>query len=520
MAGKGYVGHYEQKLIMKMKKVLLVFPDISERSWHKGYFHYGLAHISSYLKQNIKDIEISLLPVRNKNFGQHDFYKKLRDFQPDIVGFTATTHSFPLVQKIANWTKAIDRSILTVCGGVHVTINPEDALLTQGLDVVICGDGEYPMEALVNEWTEHGRIPDVKGIWYRTGDRIVNNGVAIVEDLDSLPNPDWEIFNYTNLDEGSQGIGGLMLSRGCPYQCSYCCNHKLSSIYKENKAGYIRFKSVEKAISEIKSFISKFPSIHTLYFDDDILPLKKQWFLDFASRYKNEINKPYWCNIRPNLVDEEIVEGFVSSGCVRVGIGIESGNETIRNKVLKRNIDEQLLVSAVSLLKRKNIYVYSFNMVGIPGETKKELLDTIRLNARLDIDKMQCSVFYPYRHTTLYDTVVNGGLIKDERSLLEYTHESILNFSFAQKNRIYFTVLTINLVAKVYRMLPGYLSEVYLRMLYSSPSAVLFLPLLNILMRKILASKKFTANIRKIYRLLVPPPPTALTAGQSKEQTG
>ena len=69
-------------------------------------------------------------------------------------------------------------------------------------------------------------------------------------------------------------------------------------------------------------------------------------------------------------------------------------------------------------------------------------------------------------------------------------------------------------------MLPGYLSEVYLRMLYSSPSAVLFLPLVNILMRKILASKKFTVNIRKIYRLLVPPPPTALTAGQSKEQTG
>lgn len=70
-------------------------------------------------------------------------------------------------------------------------------------------------------------------------------------------------------------------------------------------------------------------------------------------------------------MDEEIVEGFVNSGCVRAGIGIESGNETIRNKVLKRNITEQLLVSAVSLLKRKNIYVYSFNMVGIPGETKK-----------------------------------------------------------------------------------------------------------------------------------------------------
>lgn len=499
-----------------MKKVLLVFPDISERSWHKGYFHYGLAHISSYLKQQINNIAISLLPIRDKNFSQSHFNYAVKMFQPDIVGFTATTHSFPLVQKIANWTKAIDSSILTVCGGIHVTINPEEALLTHGIDVVICGDGEYPMEALVNQWTEYGKIPDVKGIWHRTGGRIVNNGVAIAEDLDSLPNPDWELFDYTNLDEGSQGIGGLMLSRGCPYQCSYCCNHKLSNIYKGNKAGYIRFKSVEKSISEIKSFIAMFPGIHTLYFDDDILPLNKGWFLDFAARYKKEINKPYWCNIRPNLVDEEIVEGFVNSGCVRAGIGIESGNETIRNKVLKRNITEQLLVSAVSLLKRKDIYVYSFNMVGIPGEAKKELLDTVRLNALLNIDKMQCSVFYPYRHTTLYDTVVKEGLIKDEKSLLEYTHESILNFSFAQKNRIYFTVLTINIVAKLYRMLPGYAAEIFLKVLYSMPSSVIMLPIANSIMRRIIASKKLAERIKVIFRWIIPPPPTALTAKRVK----
>ena len=148
--------------------------------------------------------------------------------------------------------------------------------------------------------------------------------------------------------------------------------------------------------------------------------------------------------------------------------------------------------------------------------TKKELLDTIRLNARLNVDKMQCSVFYQYKHTTLYDFVVKEGLFINEKSLIEYTHESILNFSFAQKNRIYFTVLTINLVAKIYRMLPGYVAEIFLKALYSMPSSVIMLPIANSIMRRIIASKKLAERIKGIFRLIIPPPPTALTAKRVK----
>lgn len=503
------------------KRLLFVFPDISQRSLHKGYFHYGLAHISSYLKQKVKGVEISLLRVYDKEQCQADLSDRIVMFQPGIIAFTSTSHSFPIVQKMVNFVKEIDSNILTVCGGVHVNIDPEEALLSSELDVVICGDGEYPMEALVNSWTEYGTIPDDRGLMYRKGNGVVGNGYAMVEDLDSLPDPDWEIFDYMNLGEGSQGIGGLMLSRGCPYQCSYCCNHKIADLYKGNGSAYTRFKSVEKSISEIKNFTTKFPEIHTLYFDDDILPLKKQWFVDFATRYRNEINKPYWCNIRPGLVKEEIVEAFVYSGCVRAGIGVESGNERIRNRVLNRNVSEQVLVNAVSLLKKKNIYVYSFNMVGVPTETKEDLLGTIRLNARLEIDKMQCTVFYPYKHTALYDFVIKEGLFTDEKSLIEYTQESVLNFSFAQNNRINFTVLTMNVVSKVYRVLPKYLSEIYLRLLYSSLFAVFILPVVNILMRKALGSKMLSVRIRKLFRAIIPPPPTAIINKQlSKNPKG
>jgi anaerobic magnesium-protoporphyrin IX monomethyl ester cyclase len=499
---------------MKEKRVMLVFPDISERSWHKGYFHYGLAHISSYLKKNVSNIEISLLAIHDKKYSQSEFKSRIKEFKPNVIGFTSTSHSFPLIQRIAKWAKEVEKDILTVCGGVHVTINPEEALLSSELDVVVCGDGEYPMKVLVERWIAQGVIPDENGVWYRGANRIVKNGLSAVSNLDELPDPDWELFDYMNLDEGSRGIGGLMLSRGCPYQCAYCCNHKIADIYRKNNAEYVRFKSVDKSISEIKNFINKFPLIHTLYFDDDILPLRKQWFIEFAGRYKKGINKPYWCNIRPNLVNEEIVDAFYNSGCLRVGIGIESGNENIRNQILKRNISEQTIINAAALLKKKKIYVFSFNMVGLPGETKEELLDTIRLNAKLGVDKMQCSVFYPYKHTALYDLIIKKGLSINEKLLIEYTQESILKFGYAQKNRIYFTVLMINLVAKVYKVLPSFTAELFLGMLYSSLSAILFLPAMNFLIRKLLSNKGFTLKLRKLFEWFVPPPPTACKANK------
>lgn len=303
-----------------------------------------------------------------------------------------------------------------------------------------------------------------------------------------------------------------MLSRGCPYHCSYCCNHKLASIYKSSETSYVRFKSVERSISEIKNFISKFPAIHTLYFDDDILPLKQKWFFEFAKEYRKQINKPYWCNIRPNLVNGRIVEALVKSGCIRPGIGIESGNEGIRNEILKRGLSDKTIIDAVSLLKQHSIYVHSFNMVGLPRETTAELLETIRMNANLGIDYIQCTVFYPYKHTDIYDLCVQDGLLVHSKWLIEYTRETTLEFDYAQKNRVCFTALTINLVAKLYAKLPKHLGEFFLKTLYSLPSAILFLPILNILLRRILASGKIPLGIRRIYRLIIPLP----SAGKSE----
>jgi len=487
--------------------ILFLFPDISHYSIHTGYFHYGLASISAFLKEKMK-CHIKLLHIK-KDLKKADFLNKIAEISPQIAAFSSTTNSFPLVKKYSKWIKEFNSDILTICGGVHAVLCPEDVILNSTLDIAIRGDGEYPMYALAEEWFKNKRIVEHKGIWYRKNGNIVDGGCSIIEELDKLPYPDWDLFDYLNLSAPKQGQGGFMMSRGCPYKCSYCCNNKIKKIYRKEGGNYIRFKSPERAISEIKAFIKKFSTIHTLYFEDDILPLNKEWFHKFTQMYKENIGKPYWCNVRPNLINDDIAKALTDSGCVRVGIGIESGNERIRNHILKRGLSDADIENAVTCLKKHNLYIYSFNMLGIPQETKNELLDTVKINGRLGINKIQATIFYPYPKTELHEFCVGENLINNSKWLIEYLGDTILKFSFSQKNRIIFTELMINPMCKLYPKLPEKTRNSFFYILYSDLTASTLLPFLNIFLKIMLKSRLLTKLFRVIYRKTITPLPKA-----------
>lgn len=284
---------------MTKPKVLFVFPDISNYSLHTGYFHYGLASISAYLKQKI-DRCVGMYHIVKKDVSQNQFIDTIRNFRPDIVAFAATTNSFPTVTRYSSWVKKYDKDIITVCGGYHTTIATEGALKNSDIDLIVKGDGEKPLVSIVKEAKSNRNFSKIKGVWYKANTHIHRGGISVFENLDELPMPDWDLFDYMNLELPRQGLGSIMLSRGCPYQCSYCCNHAIRKSYEQEGARYIRCKSVDRSIREIKTFITKFPKIHTLYFDDEILALNKRWFAEFVDRYKKKIAKPYWCNM--NLI--------------------------------------------------------------------------------------------------------------------------------------------------------------------------------------------------------------------------
>jgi radical SAM superfamily enzyme YgiQ (UPF0313 family) len=196
--------------------------------------------------------------------------------------------------------------------------------------------------------------------------------------------------------------------------------------------------------------LERYPFIQRFVFDDDILPLRRDWFRDFAQAYKREIGRPFACNLRPNLTDEEIVRLLREAGCEEVRLGIESGNDEVRNGLLNRRLTRDEIVRAVELCHRAGMKVFAFNIVGFPGETVAQMLDTVKLNAAVRADVTRVTIFYPYERTPLHTISRQRNLLTD-RVVSDYATDTVLGFDKVQRNRVVFIRRYFPILARLYR---------------------------------------------------------------------
>ena len=175
-----------------------------------------------------------------------------------------------------------------------------------------------------------------------------------------------------------------------------------------------------------------------LSFDDDCFNKNPKWFRSFCLEYKEKIGIPYTCNTRPELFDRESAKLLKESGCKKINIGIESGDEDLRKKVLNRNIKDEDIIRAFDYAKESSLETMSFNMIGFPGETKDSIRKTIEFNKRVKPTYVQVSVFYPYTGTPLGELCKEKGYIEDKSSLFTYFGEgsSILKLPNLSKKDI------------------------------------------------------------------------------------
>jgi len=259
---------------------------------------------------------------------------------------------------------------------------------------------------------DYRRLP---GIWVKDNGRIYENGVSqVTRDLDSLPFPDRSIFDYPNLVHEKKGSAYFMASRGCPYHCSYCSNQLLQQTYCSGRpADYVRFRSVENVIAEIKQAREDYPFVKTCHFDDDLFFLRGKWAREFSEKYSTQIGLPFSCNMRPNHLNGKIAGLLKKAGCIEVRMGVESGNEWIRNDILKRNLNDRQILNAFEYCHQLGIKTQSYNIVGVPYETSSAILDTIKMNARIKPDLMLVSIYYPFPKTELNNLCQELGLAVD-----------------------------------------------------------------------------------------------------------
>ncbi|MCK5285571.1 MAG: B12-binding domain-containing radical SAM protein [Alphaproteobacteria bacterium] len=485
-------------------KITFIYPDVIGSANYGGIFNIGIGLLSSVLKK--EGFETSLMHI-TQPVTQDKFTLYLKGEKADLYAFSTTTSMFNFVKEWAGWIKDFDKKIPVLVGGVHAILSPDEVLAVAAVDYICIGEGEDAIKELCHVLAQGKDTLSIESIWSKSNGKINRTAVRpFISDLDEIPFADRTIFNYKNLMEGREQMFFVMASRGCPYNCPYCCNKSLRESISENQ-DWVRFRSVDNVIEEIRLVIKLYPQTKFIGFFDDILALKKDWFKEFTQKYKQQINLPFRCNMRANyLAKEEITSMMHEAGCRKVIIGLESGNEGIRNGILERNMSDDVLLKAARLCKKYKIELATFNMVGLPGEGAKEILDTIKLNARLNVDFTYTSIFYPLPKTSLHKLCEDEDLLTD-RVITDFVEGSLLNFDKATLARIIFVRNffrpLMNQYVIIYK-LPGKISKFFENVLDSILSskivALTLFSFANAVFRLIRENKLFAGIINNIKR--------------------
>lgn len=351
------------------------------------YEPLGIMYLSAFIKS--KGHSCYFIDVKF----QKNYVNEAKSIKPDVVAYSTNTNNWRQYQQINVKLKNQFR-FLSVFGGPHCTFSPQ-AIEEEGVDVICRGEGEYPLLELLDALSNESDITGIQNLWVKKHGVIFKNDVrSLEENLDVFPFPDRQLINkYEHYQKRSRIR--TITSRGCPFNCSYCFNHANQKLYKD-KGTYIRQRSPKNVIDEIKILKASY-SPKNFEFHDDIFILNNQWLREFAYLYiTEEINIPFEINVRVDLINDENIELLQRAGCFSVQFGIESGNESIRRNLLKRNISNDLIIDVAAKLKKAGFRINTYNMIGYPEETIGNAFETMQLNAKCFPDYAMNTIYFPY----------------------------------------------------------------------------------------------------------------------------
>jgi len=402
-------------------KILFIYTDIHSAVGYSA----GIGILSAILKNQGHETKlIHISEELDYALDQSRINKDIRDWQPHLICFSVTTNQWHFCRKIGQGIKKeFDTPIIV--GGHHAMGDPDGVISEEWVDIVCRGEGDKALAAVVKQMESGQSIERIPNLLYKKEGTIIREPLGTwVENLDDLPFDDREIFNFSKIVDTRSGWAEVIVTRGCPYSCSYCFNKPLLDKYSQevppnteksfSKKDFVsRRRSVDSTITMLKELRSSYPNITGFTFVDDIMAVEGKWFEEFALRYRNEIRLPYNCTTQPLLFNRRLAVLLTDSGCKVVKMGVEAGNPEIRRKVLKRNISNECLIEVFDITREFGLKSQAFNMIGIPGETIENILETIQLNALIRPYIVWVSTFNPYPGTELYQVCKEKDMIDE-----------------------------------------------------------------------------------------------------------
>jgi len=384
------------------------------------YWALGMRSISAVLKET--GIATRLLFMPAKDIYSPEIIQSALDLVEDVdlIGISSFSRGATKAIQLLKHFKKVNK--LTVWGGVHATLNPEEC--TEYADLVCRGEGEGFILDLVRCLESGREIKEVcNAAWRNHGHVVLNPCRELICDLDSLPLPDFSFEEEFHLKDrkfvkiqslsDSQRPIVFNGSRGCARQCTYCSNAKLKQLYSSSQ-GYARKMTVARFLEHAVQLRRIFPDAKYFFFgDEDFFARKLGEIEEFAVQYKEQVGLPFECMASAPQITEDKLRLLTEAGLWRLGMGIESGSDRTKKEVYRRFIlNQAILKSADTINKFPQVVPLYFFIIGNPYEEREDLLQTYQLIYKLPrgfYTRIYNLIFIP--GTQLYEQAVRDKII-------------------------------------------------------------------------------------------------------------
>ncbi|MGV8057124.1 MAG: B12-binding domain-containing radical SAM protein [Smithellaceae bacterium] len=384
----------------------------------------GILSIAAYLEKQGQEVFVYDCLGPHAPVDLNEQVKAILAYEPQIAGFSATTSSFPDAADLAQKIKEQSPSIITVCGGVHVSALAGRLLEDYpAFDYLVAGEGEVTMAELAAGM----EAAEIKGLIWRKGtDVITNEPQPQIADLDSLPFPAYEklagfprdyhlpLFSYINIPGST-----MITSRGCMYQCSYCDRSVFKKGFRYNSATYI--------YEHMKYLHKKFGVRHINIYDD-LFTANRPRIVELCDKLTHSpLGINFNCAVRVGYTDDDLLKMLKDAGCLMVSLGIESADPQMLSRH-KSGVSLDDVRDTVKRIQAAGLRAKGLFMMGLPGETEESICRTSDFIISLGLDDMNMAKFTPFPGAPLWKTIKEDGAFDENWRLM-----NCLNFVFVPK---------------------------------------------------------------------------------------
>jgi len=372
----------------------------------------GLMTLTSILKKS--GDEVILYNVKGKFRNQ--ICSDIDKIAPDVLAYSVMSTEVGKSLSLNKYLKEnLSFPVKSIFGGPHPTFFPEIIEETH-IDAICRGEGEFAIlkyKEFLQSKLDADKVPN---FIIKTNKLVIKNPIeGWPVELDKIPFPDRAIWDEIDKNPSQKSF---FSSRGCPYKCAYCFNHKYNEIYGSPKP-IVRRRSVDNFILELKEVLEVYPDVFPFFDDDSFLMAPIAWLEEFKTKYLSEIGKPFGCNIRADQVTEEKIKALADAGCFLCWFGLECGDEQFANTVMKRNLSNEKIEFTANMLRKYGIKFATQNINALPSDDPiKTDLKTLALNIRCKPDFAMAHIFFPFPRTAL-------GKYAFDKNLFDYDFEKL-----------------------------------------------------------------------------------------------